>query len=54
MNILINLKIIDISIYFFKLSTEKSFETLPKHNGTTFISESFALNLYISTPLANI
>ena len=29
---------------FFYLSTKKSFETLPKHNGDAFISESFALN----------
>ena len=36
------------------LSTEKSFEALPKHNGSASISESLALNLYISTLLANI
>ena len=35
------------------LSIEKSFEALPKLNGAAFISESFALNLYISTPLTN-
>ena len=28
-------------------------ETLPKHNGDTFISESLILNLYIPTPLTN-
>ena len=36
------------------LSAEKSFETLPIHDGTTFITESFAFNLYISTPLITI
>ena len=35
---------------FFTLSNEKSFDTLPKHNGAAFISESFAFNLDISTP----
>ena len=44
----------DISVSFLILSTEKSFEALPKHNEIAFISESFALDLYISTPLANI
>ena len=34
-------------------STEKFFKTLPKHNGAAFTSGSFALNLYISTPLAS-
>ena len=45
----------DISMQssLFILSAEKSFETLPKHNGAAFISETFALNLYISTPLTN-
>ena len=36
------------------LSTEKYFETLPKHNGAASISEYSALNLYILTPLTNI
>ena len=30
---------------FFILSTEKSFEMIPRNNGVTTISESFALNL---------
>ena len=38
----------------FMLPTEKSFEAFPKHNGFASISESLALNLYISTLLANI
>ena len=33
------------------LSIEKSFETLPKHNGAGFGSPFFALNLHISKPL---
>ena len=32
-------------IHVFILSTERSFEILPKHNEDAFISESFALNL---------
>ena len=36
------------------LSTEKSFEALRKNNGAAFISDSFALNSYILTPLTNI
>ena len=39
--------------FFFTLSVVKSFETLPIHNGAAFISETFALNLYISPPLTN-
>ena len=35
------------------LSTEKSFEMFPRHNGLAIISESFALNLWISVPLTN-
>ena len=35
------------------LSVDKSFETVPKHNGAAFISESFVLNSYISTLLTN-
>ena len=38
----------------FILSTEISFEALPKRDGAAFISGIFALNLYISTPLTNI
>ena len=38
---------------FFILSTEKSFETLPKHNGAAFISESVISNLYTFTQLTN-
>ena len=38
---------------FFKLSAEKSFKKLSKHNGVAFISESYPFNLYISTPLTN-
>ena len=34
------------------LSTGKSFEILPKHNGCGFVSESYALNWYIFTPLS--
>ena len=37
---------------FFMLSTGKSFEILPKHNGCGFVSESYALNWYIFTPLS--
>ena len=37
----------------FILSTEKSFETLPRHNDAATISESFALNFIISVPLTN-
>ena len=33
------------------LSTEKSFEIVSKHNGVATVSESFALNLWISTSL---
>ena len=33
------------------LSTEKSFEILSKNYSATFISKTFALGLYISTPL---
>ena len=43
-----------ININTIMLSTEKSFETLPKHNGAAFISECFALNLYISILLTNL
>ena len=39
--------------FFFILSKEKFLETFPRHNGATLVSESFALNLYILTPLAN-
>ena len=35
--------------FFFLLLIVKLFEILPKHNGYGFISESFALNLYIFT-----
>ena len=42
------------NLVFCTLSNEEAFETLPKHNGAEFISESFALNFYISTPLENI
>ena len=34
------------------LSTAKSFEILPKQNEYGFVSESYALNWYIFTPLA--
>ena len=45
-SITIYTKIIDISIKtcFFILSVDKSLELVPKHNGVTTISESFALN----------
>ena len=48
-------KIIDISIKicFFMLSVDQSLEILPKHNGLATISESFALNLYISVPFTS-
>ena len=36
---------------FFMLVTVKSFEMLPKHNEYDFISEYFASNWYIFTPL---
>ena len=36
------------------LSTEKSIEILPKHNGAGLISKSFALNLKISKSLTKI
>ena len=39
---------------FFILSAEIPIEIYTKHNGDAFISESFALNLYISTSLASI
>ena len=32
------------------LSTEKSFEMFPRHNGLATISESFALDLWITVP----
>ena len=35
------------------LSTDKYFEMVPRHYRAVFISESFALNLLISTPLRN-
>ena len=35
------------------LAAENFYETLRKHNGAAFISESFAFNLYISTILTN-
>ena len=35
------------------LSTAKSLEKLPKHNGYSFFSESFALKWYIFTVLTN-
>ena len=35
-------------------SIKKSFNALPKLNGVVFIPESFALSLYILTPLTNI
>ena len=38
---------------FFILLIVKVFEMLPKHNGYGFISEFFALNIYISTALTN-
>ena len=38
---------------FFILSTEKSLEMFPRHNGVATISESFALDLIISVPLTN-
>ena len=38
---------------FFILATEKSFEMFPKQSGFAKISESFALNLISSVPLAN-
>ena len=41
--IMINLK----NPVFFILSTKTVFEVLSKHNGALYISESFALNLYI-------
>ena len=40
-------------LFFFIFSTEKSFEMFPKHNGLATVSESFALNLWISVPLTN-
>ena len=39
---------------FVILSSEKSFEVLPRYNGAVFILESIALKLHISTPLTNI
>ena len=33
------------------LSTAKPFEILPKHNGCGFVSEFFALDGYIFSPL---
>ena len=53
---IINNKIIDITIkscFFFILSVDQFFEIFPKHNGLATSSESFALNLLISVPLAN-
>ena len=41
---IINNKIID-NPFFFMLSTEKSFEMFPRHNGIATMSESFSLNL---------
>ena len=35
------------------LSTEKSFEIFARHNELAIISESCALNLWISVPLTN-
>ena len=35
-------------------STTQSLETLPKQNEAALISESFALNFFIRTPLTNI
>ena len=35
------------------LSTERSSELFPRHNGTALISEFFALKLRISVPLTN-
>ena len=35
------------------LSTEKSLEMFPRHNGVAIYAESFALNLIISVPLTN-
>ena len=54
-SIVIYTKIIDISIKicFFMLSVDQSLEILPKHNGLATISESFALNLYISVPFTS-
>ena len=40
-------------LIFFILCQEKSPETFPRHYGTATISESFALNLWISVPLRN-
>ena len=54
-SIIIDTKVINITSKssFFILSTDQSFEMFPKHNGLGTISESFALNLYISVPLTN-
>ena len=38
---------------FFILSTEKFFELFPRYNRVATVSESFTLNLWISTPLTN-
>ena len=40
-------------LIFFMFFQENSSETFPRHNGTGTISESFALNLWISVPLTN-
>ena len=44
----------DNPVFSFHIINSIFFETLPKHNGAAFISESLALNLYISAPLTNI
>ena len=51
-SIIINIKIINTFIQlFFMLSTVKSFEILPKHNGYGFVLEFFALYWYYFTAL---
>ena len=52
-NVIINKKgcTYPLNPVFFVLSIVKCFKILPKHNGYGFISESFALNWYISTTL---
>ena len=54
-SITISTKVIDRSNQssFFILSAENSSKTFPKHHRFATISETFDLNLIISTPLTN-